>query len=313
MNSVNKICLPLLLAVIYLSLPAMAADTLKIVKIEDANRFVTADGLTVSLSNVKCLSIADTDSFKTAFAKMVVLNAEKMLPGRELLAEIQSRSDSLILVHLWQKRGIFGKNSLNEVWLLNGWGWYEEMPSSRHAKNYRLAAGQAARGFRGIHDKTLLRKPRPAIAGMWLSLGLGRGEYKDKRRPYWDDHLMLDLGLSIREKKLVISSGIQGIYFTEATSAGGVYLLAGRSFYGEGAEMVVSMGGSISQWSYNTESSRGIVRSRPYAGLQAKVQLLGHFRQALGFGLDLDGNLNKEKSWYGFSLHLILGGWEYAR
>ena len=308
----SKIFYFLFLAATCLYQPTFAADTLRIVKFEDANRFVTADGLTISLSNVRCFSIADTDSFKMAFAKMVVLSAEKMLHGRKLLAEITSCSDSLILVHLWQRRGIWGKNSLNEVWLLNGWGWYEEKPSSRYSKNYRLAASQAKRESRGIHDETLSRKPRPAIAGAWLSLGLGMGEYKDKS-PEWRDHLMLDLGLSIRQEKMVLSGGIQGIYLTEATSAGAVYFLAGRSFYGEGAEMVVSLGGSINQWSYNTETSRGIVRSKPYAGLQAQVQMLGHFRQALGFGLNLDANLNQEKSYYALSLHVILGGWEYAR
>lgn len=312
MYEMNKALYFLFLTGICLCPPTFAAEKVHIVKIVDANRFVTADSLTISLSNVACFSIADADSFKKAFAKMVLLNAEKMLSGRELLAEVQSRNDSLILVHLWEKGGILGKRSLNEIWLVNGWGWYEEMPSSRYSKNYQWAARQAERGFRGIHDETLLRKPRPAIAGMWLSLGFGMGEYKDAG-PYWDDLMMLGLGLHLREKKLVLSGGIQWIYLGEASAAGGYYLLAGRSFYGEGAEMAVSMGGSISRWSYDTESSRGTIRSKPYPGLQAKVQLLGHFRQALGIGLDLDANLNKEKSWYALSLHLILGAWEYAQ
>ncbi len=312
MYQMNKVLYPLFLAAFCLCPPTFAADKVQIVKIVDANRFVTADSLTISLSNVTCFSIADADSFKKVFAKMVLRHAEKMLPGRQLLAEVQSRNDSLILVHLWEKRGIFGKRSLNEVWLVNGWGWYEETPSSRYSNNYQWAAHQAERGFRGIHDETLLRKPRPAIAGIWLSLGFGMGEYKDKS-PDWDDLMMLDYGLHLREKKLVLSGGIQGFYLTETTGAGGFYLLAGRSFYGEGAEIVVSMGGSINRWSYNTESSRGTIQSKPYPGLQAKIQLLGHFRQALGIGLDLDANLNKEKSYYALSLHLILGGWKYAR
>ena len=312
MATINKTGYLLFLIALAVCKPAIADGKIKIARVEDANRFVTADSLTISLCNVRCFSIADADSFKRAFAVMVVRDAEKILGDRELLAEVASRADSLILVHLWEERKVFGKRSLNELWLANGWGWYEEEPSGRYAKFYRRAAGQAEKGNRGIHDQTLFRKPRPAIAGMWLSLGLGRGEYKDKS-PDWDDHLMLDLGLHLRKKKLVLSGGIQGIYLSEASSAGGSYLLAGRSFYGEGAEMVVSMGGSINQWSYNTESSRGIIRSSSYPGLQAKVQMIGHFPQALGFALDLDANLNKEKSYYAFSLHLILGGWKYAR
>lgn len=68
----NKVFYSFFFAAISLCPPTFAADKVQIVKIVDANRFVTADSLTISLSNVACFSIADADSFKKAFAKMVL-------------------------------------------------------------------------------------------------------------------------------------------------------------------------------------------------------------------------------------------------
>jgi hypothetical protein len=290
-----------------------ASEKIKITKIKDTNLFVTHDSLTISLSNVKTFSITDADSFKRNFALKVFKNAEKMLLDRVLFADIQEKNDSLVLVHLWEKKRIVGKSSINEAYLMNGWGSFDDSPQSGHFKRYRFASENAKATNQGIHDISLFRKHRLPDRGVWLNAGLGISKIKDPSRPYWRDGFFTDLSAHLRIAGLVFSGGIQGVIRDEATSAGGHYLLLGKSFYGERGEMVLSLGGSLNRWEYNTESRYGIVKSDRYTGFQIKVQFIGHLKQVFGTGLNFDANINKELSYYALSLNLLLGYWHYAK
>ncbi len=295
------------LLVLPASQQAPAADKIKIIKVKDANLFITQNGTALSLSNVQTFSISDTDSCKRNFALKVYKSAERLLQGRTFQAEIEMQQDSSSRVHIW-KILPFSIKSINEIFLKNGWGLYIEAPRSDHSAKYRSAAKEASKGHYGIHDEPRFARQKPAPYAIWLSAGVGVGSYS--RGSHWSESINGDLALHFRRKGVVLSAGAQAIGYSESTSSNSVLLLFGKSFFGKYQEMVFSLGASLNKWHYTSDiGSHYSSTSNIYAGFQGKVQVFVHFRQALGLGFSFDAGITKKANYYALTLNLLLGYW----
>lgn len=147
---------------------------------------------------------------------------------------------------------------------------------------------------------------------VWISAGLGIGNARDNRRSRSNatDCQLLDISGHFRREWLVISGGYQQTWpYEDQMIIHTFYLLFGKSFHRWNGEAGISIGASVNRWRAHTESARGVVESSLYFGMQGKAHILVHFPQLVGLGMSVEGNLNREVSYYAFALTLSLGYW----
>ena len=146
---------------------------------------------------------------------------------------------------------------------------------------------------------------------VWISAGLAVGNAHDHRRSrsYITDCSLMDISAHFRREWLVISGGYQLTRPYEQMKIHTFYLLFGKSFHRWNGEAGISLGASINRWRAHTESARGVIESSLYFGMQGKAHILVHFPQLVGLGMSVEGNLNREVSYYAFALTLSLGYW----
>jgi hypothetical protein len=111
-----------------------------------------------------------------------------------------------------------------------------------------------------------------------------------------------------RRRNRVIAIGLEG-EGVEAWGINTVWGSYGFSYHSPSSEASLSAGIGLSSWYYNTESSRGTIRSPKVPCLIARAQAIGHLSQMLGFGFFLVGNINRESSYVAAGIVFTLGVW----
>ncbi len=144
----------------------------------------------------------------------------------------------------------------------------------------------------------------------WIQGGLGvasadiRGRYWTS----WEPFLHVNASAHLRRHHLLVSIGLdhQMIEAWEIKSWWASYGFVHSLPY---LEASLSLGAGLTRWYYDSESSRGRVRSAKAPSLLAKAQVITHVKQILGLGLVLSGNVNNEAAYLAGSLVLALGAW----
>lgn len=144
----------------------------------------------------------------------------------------------------------------------------------------------------------------------WLQGGLGVASADISGRYWtsWEAFLHFNASAHFRRKHRLVSIGLdhQMIEAWEIKSWWASYGFVHSLPY---LEASLSLGAGLTRWYYDSESSRGRVRSVKAPSLLAKAQVITHVKQILGLGLVLSGNVNNEASYVAGSIVLALGAW----
>ena len=146
----------------------------------------------------------------------------------------------------------------------------------------------------------------------WVQGGLGVASADIEYRSWtsWEAFFHLNASVHVRRHNRVAAFGFdhQGIEAWGIKAWWGTY---GISHSRSWQESSLSLGLGLTQWYYETESSRGTIRSANVPCLLAKAQTMVHAKQVLGVGLVLSGNLNKESPYVAGSIVFALGLWNF--
>ena len=144
----------------------------------------------------------------------------------------------------------------------------------------------------------------------WVQGGLGvaSGDIKYRDWVSWEPFFHLNASAHFRRHNRVVAFGFdhQGI---EAWGIKSWWATYGVSHSRSSLESSLSLGVGLTSWYYETESSRGTIRSAKVPCLLAKAQTMIHLPQVFGLGLVLSGNLNKDAPYVAGSIVLALGLW----
>lgn len=291
--SVNAVCLTLS-AILLFFIPAQAEQWCKIISIKDSNLFLTRDSLLISLANIETLSINAPDSLQRKIAQQYFIKIEQKLLNKSFIMETACRDDSSVRVHLYKKLSI-GRQSINMLFLREGWATLNPNPASEYLKDYEREAQESARNGRGVYGAPATVKPGVKGA-LWLSAGLGAST----NNPRWMFRTT-DLAVSCRLNRLVFSAG-QEYHSSDAKQ------IYHQVLYGVGVATVqrssetallfgLTMTDDVWEWAIDR-------------GFFIKLNRFYHLRQGLGLGVAMIVHRGESAEYATLSVQMILGGWK---
>ncbi|NLP10845.1 hypothetical protein GX408_10665 [bacterium] len=291
--SLNAVCLTLSAILLFLT-SAQAEQSCKIISVKDTNLFLTRDSVLISLANVQTLSIHSPDSLQRKIAQRYFKTIEQKLLNKSFIMEMACRDDSSVRVHLFKKLSI-GRQSINMLFLREGWAALNPNPANEYLKGYELEAQESARNGRGVYGDPATAKPG-AKGALWLSAGLGAST----NNPRWVFRTT-DLTVSCRLNRLVFSAG-QEYHCSDAEPIYQQVLYGlGMATVQRSSETALLFGLTVTDDVWEWAIDRGFF---------IKLNRFYHLKQGLGLGVAMIVHRGESAEYATLSVQIILGGWK---
>jgi len=164
------------------------AQSIKITRILDGNRFFTSDSQTISLANIYIPSKSVKDTIHAEIARRAMAFAQNQLVGYYFTYSVaQTDSDagtsSVLAVYLF-KHFPLERKFMNEFFLEQGLGKYVPPADSAYAELFTKAEARAKQMGRGLWNPLALKKMRTAqLISMFYGAGVN-GAYSTEMRSY---------------------------------------------------------------------------------------------------------------------------------